>query len=66
MSTITAMLGSVTAIFLVMVVAGVFMVMILAVDSLLTKRAMGKNDEWKKLLDQVNKGLSDFNNKEQK
>ena len=57
---------SITAMFVVMGVAGVTMVTILAVDSLLTKRAMYKNDEWQKLSDQVNKGLDDFNNKEQK
>jgi len=57
---------SITAMFVVMGVAGVTMVTILAVDSLLTKRAMDKNDEWQKLSDQVNKGLDDFNNKEQK
>lgn len=57
---------SITAMFVVMGLAGVTMVTILAVDSLLTKRAMDKNDEWQKLSDQVNKGLDDFNNKEQK
>lgn len=57
---------SITAMFVVMGLAGVTLVTILAVDSLLTKRAMDKNDEWQKLSDQVNKGLDDFNNKEQK
>ena len=57
---------SITAMFVVMGLAGVTLVTILAVDSLLTKRAMDKNDEWQKLSDQVNKGLDDFNTKEQK
>lgn len=57
---------SITAMFVVMGLAGVTLVTILAVDSLLTKRAMDKDDEWQKLSDQVNKGLDDFNTKEQK
>ena len=59
-------MSSITAMFVVMGVAGVTMVTILAVDSLLTSRAMNKNDEWQNLSDQVNKGLGDFNTKEQK
>ena len=59
-------MSSITAMFVVMGVAGVTMVTILVVDSLLTSRAMNKNDEWQNLSDQVNKGLGDFNTKEQK
>lgn len=59
-------MSSITAMFVVMGVAGVTMVTILVVDSLLTSRAMNKNDEWRNLSDQVNKGLGDFNTKEQK
>ena len=58
-------MGSITAMFVVIGLALATGIAILAVDSLLTKRAMEKNDEWRNLTDTVKWGRFDFNNKEQ-